>query len=95
MYIFDFTERSLVYKQIQMKENEIIFYSTPNGKVKVEILFEDETFWLSQKRLAALFGVEVNTINYHLKEIFKSRELQENSVIRKIRITELKEFTKI
>jgi len=67
--------------------SDIIFYSSPKGAVKVEVIFNNETFWLSQKRMAELFGVEINTINYHLKEIFKTGELQEDSVIRKIRIT--------
>ena len=67
--------------------NEIIFYATPEGNKKVEVVFQEEDFWLSQKRMAELFGVEVNTVNYHLKEIFKSGELVEDSVIRKIRTT--------
>ncbi len=67
--------------------NDILLYSTSNGTVKVEVLYEDETFWLSQKRMAELFGVESHTITYHLKEIFKSEELEENSVTRKIRAT--------
>lgn len=67
--------------------SDIIFYSSPDGDVHVEVFFGDETFWLSQKRMAELFGVEVHTVNYHLKEIFKSGELNEDSVIRKIRIT--------
>lgn len=71
-----------------MKESEIILYTTPKGDVKIDIRFEDETFWLTQKKLAALFDVEVNTINYHLKEIFKSGELSEDSTIRKIRIVQ-------
>lgn len=66
---------------------EFLLYTTPNSKVKVEIFLHDENIWLTQKRMAELFDVEVNTINYHLKEIFKSAELSENSVIRKIRIT--------
>jgi hypothetical protein len=70
-----------------MKAADILWYATPDGAVKVEVRFEDETFWLTQKKLSELFGVEVPTINYHLKEIFKSRELEEDSVIRKIRIT--------
>ena len=53
----------------------------------MQVQYEDNTFWLTQKRMAELFGVEVNTINYHLKEIFNSGELTENSVVRKIRIT--------
>ena len=71
-----------------MKESEVILYTTPNGDVKIDIRFEDETFWLTQKKLAHLFDVEVNTINYHLKEIFKSNELSEESTIRKNRIVQ-------
>ncbi len=70
------------------REGEIIFYTTPEGMTKVEVVFQDETFWLSQRRLAELFDVEVNTINYHLKEIFKSNELKEEATIRKFRIVQ-------
>ena len=70
-----------------MYESNIIIYKTTSGNVSVQVQYEDGTFWLTQKQMAELFGVEVNTINYHLKEVFKSGELQENSVIRKIRIT--------
>lgn len=69
-----------------MKESEIILYKTPDGDVKIDIRFEDETFWLSQKKMAELFGVKVHTVNYHLKEIFKSGELDEKATIRKFRI---------
>ncbi|MCL5962366.1 MAG: virulence RhuM family protein, partial [Chloroflexi bacterium] len=74
--------------EMQPKEGEIIFYSTPDGTTKVEVFFQDETFWLSQRRMAELFGVEVHTINYHLKEIFKSEELAESATVRKIRIVQ-------
>ncbi len=67
--------------------SDIIFYTTPQGNISIEVFFEGETFWLTQKKMAELFGVEVNTINYHLKEVFQSAELQEEAVIRKIRIT--------
>ena len=66
---------------------EFLLYTTPNGNVKVEIFFYDENVWLTQKRMAELFGVGVNTINYHLKEVFNSGELEKNSVIRKYRTT--------
>lgn len=69
------------------RKNEIVLYASPDGNKKIAVVFQDENFWLSQKRMAELFAVEVNTINYHLKEIFKSGELSEDSVIRKIRIT--------
>lgn len=65
---------------------DLILYSSPDGNTRVSVMYEDETFWLSQKRMSELFVVQVNTVNYHLKEIFKSGELDENSVIRKIRI---------
>jgi len=67
--------------------DEIILYTSPEGNKRVAVYYQGETVWLTQKQLADLFDVEVPTINYHLKEIFKSRELEENSVIRKIRIT--------
>lgn len=69
------------------ENNQLIFYATPQGNVKVEVLFESETFWLSQKRMAELFGVDVRTVNEHLKNIFKSGELNEDSVIRNFRTT--------
>ena len=65
--------------------NEIILYTSPDGATKVEVHFEDETFWLTQRRIAELFGVEVQTINYHLKEVFESGELELGATIRKIR----------
>ena len=68
-------------------ESEFLLYTTLEGSVHVDVLFQDETAWLTQKRLAELFGVEVNTINYHIKEVFENAELKENSVIRKFRIT--------
>ncbi|AFU67269.1 virulence_RhuM superfamily protein [Psychroflexus torquis ATCC 700755] len=71
----------------QYNQLQILFYETALEKSTIEVLYEDETFWLSQKKMASLFGVEVNTINYHLKEVFKSGELEEDSVIRKFRIT--------
>src|SRR6186713_1602544 len=71
-----------------MQPLEILFYSAPEGKTHIEVFYEDETFWLSQKKMGELFGVEVQTINYHLKEIFKSNELEESSTIRNFRIVQ-------
>ena len=68
--------------------HEIIFYSTPDGTARVEVLFEGETFWLSQKKMAELFGVESHTINYHLQEIYKSSELNSLATTRKIRVVQ-------
>ena len=71
-----------------MENNQLIFYSTPQGNVKVEVVFENETFWLSQKPMAELFGVDVRTVNEHLKNIFKDKELKENSTIQNFRIVQ-------
>lgn len=70
------------------ENNQLIFYATPQGNVKVEVIFESETFWLSQKRMAELFGVDVRTVNEHLKNIFDTSELQRDSTIRKFRIVQ-------
>lgn len=53
----------------------------------VEMRYEDENIWLTQKMMAVLYDVDVRTINYHIKKIFNDSELQEDSVIRKFRIT--------
>ena len=69
-------------------ESDFLLYTTPQGDVRIDVFFYDETVWLTQKRMAELFGVEVNTINYHIKEILKSGELKEISTIRKFRIVQ-------
>jgi len=60
--------------------NEILLYTTPNGSVKVEIYLQNETIWLTQQKMARLFGVQRPAITKHLKNILQSGELQENSV---------------
>ena len=66
----------------------ILLYQTSATNINVEVTFLDENFWLSQKAMAQLFGIEISTTNYHLKEIYNSNELDENSTIRKIRIVQ-------
>ena len=66
---------------------EFLIFTTTNGQDTIEVKVEDETVWLTQKLIAKLFDVSVATINEHLKNIFKTNELEENSVIRKFRIT--------
>lgn len=70
------------------QHSDIIFYNTPTGDVKIEVIFNEETFWLTQKRMAELFGVESHTITYHLKEIYKTGELEESATTRKIRVVQ-------
>jgi len=66
---------------------EFLLYTTPNGKVKVEIFVQNENLWLTQKRMADLFGVGIPAINKHLKNIFECGELHEDSVISIMEIT--------
>ena len=69
-------------KQQKAKDgfNQILLYTTPNGKVNVEIYLQNETIWLSQQKIAELFGVERSVVTKHLKNIFDSKELDTNSV---------------
>ena len=67
--------------------NDILLYTTSEGNVKIEVLFENETFWLSQTKIAELFGKGRSTIAEHLQNIYDTKELDENSVCRKFRQT--------
>lgn len=60
--------------------NEILLYTTPNGKVKVEIYLQNETIWLTQQKIAELFGVQRPAVTKHLKNIFETGELKEEVV---------------
>ncbi len=62
------------------KESEIIFYQGDDGNVKIEVFYHSETFWMTQKKISELFGVQRPAITKHLTNIFDSDELQENSV---------------
>jgi hypothetical protein len=70
----------------ELTKSDFILYTTPEGNIKVDVFLQDETLWLTQKMMGELFYVETQTINYHLKDIFSSKELAEEATIRKIRI---------
>jgi hypothetical protein len=78
----------VVVTEPESPRGELILYRTANDAVRVEVLYESETFWLNQKQMAELFGVDVRTINGHLRNIFDVNELDEPSTIRKIRIVQ-------
>lgn len=59
---------------------EFLLYTTPNQNIKVEVFLNNETLWLTQERIAELFGVQRPAITKHLKNIFESGELEENMV---------------
>lgn len=76
---------------LELVENQgtsrILIYKTHQGESRVEVIFNGQTFWLTQKRMSDLYGVDVSTINYHLGQIFETGELQKEAVIRKFPIT--------
>nr|WP_320119771.1 virulence RhuM family protein [uncultured Marinifilum sp.] len=74
--------------QIRNSTAEFLIFTSQAGETSIEARFEDETIWLSQKLMAELFDVGVNTINYHLKEIYKTDEIDESRTIRKFRIVQ-------
>ena len=78
-------------KEIQIKSSaaEYLIFIAANGddKKAIEIRYENENIWLTQKMMAALYDVSISAINQHLKKIFDDNELDENSVIKKYLIT--------
>lgn len=76
-------------------ESNILLYSSDSGEVSVQVRYEDGTFWLTQKRMAELFSVDVRTVNEHLQNIFASGEISEEGTIRKIRIVQMEGKRKV
>lgn len=65
-------------------QDEIVIYQSEDGNIKVDVLFQDETVWLTQEQMALLFGKSKSTINEHILHIFQEGELQEELSVRKI-----------
>jgi len=78
------TEKKL---QIRNSTAEFLIFTGQSGEQSIEARYEDESVWLTQKLMAALFAVDVRTISEHLGNLFASAELQEEAVIRKFRTT--------
>ena len=68
-------------KEMKHNTSNIILYSSPEGNVKIEVIFSGETFWLTQKRMAELFGVEVPAVSKHLANIYETGELVKEATI--------------
>jgi hypothetical protein len=81
------TKREKNKIQIRNSTAEFLIFTRQAGEDGIEVRIEDETVWLTQKLMAALFGVDIRTISEHLHNLFDCRELQEDSVIRKFRTT--------
>ena len=68
-------------------KGDIIIYQSENGETKIDVRFEDETVWLTQAQLCELYQSSKANVSEHIKNIFEEGELEENSVVRKIRTT--------
>ena len=65
--------------------SELILYTSPDGSVKIDVVLEDETVWLTQEQMSKLFGKARTTIVEYIQNIYKERELDESSTCRKFR----------
>lgn len=80
-------QKSAEVSLVRSSAAEYLTFVAASGKGGVEAIYADESIWLTQKMLAQLHDVNDRTVNEHLKRIFADSELQEDSVIRKFRIT--------
>lgn len=71
----------------KLEKNSLVVYQAKNGAIELRADAIKETIWITQKQMAAIFDVDIRTVNEHLKNIFATRELDEKSVIRNFRIT--------
>ncbi len=78
------------HKTLQIRNGtaEFLIFTSQSGGESIEARYQDETIWLTQKLMNQLFEVGVNTMNYHIKKIYKSQEIQEERTIRKFRIVQ-------
>ena len=76
-------------KLIRNSTAEFLIFTAQDGKNNIEARYENETIWLTQKLMGELFEVGTNTVNYHLKELFKTGEIEENRTIRNFRIVQI------
>lgn len=73
---------------IRSSAAEFLIFETQAKEDSVEVRYEDNTLWLTQKMMAQLFSVESNTITYHLQDLFRSKKITEDSTTRKFRVVQ-------
>ncbi len=71
-------------QDIVPRDNEILFYTTPEGTVRVEVVFQGETFWMTLNRIAELFGTTKQVVSYHLQNIYETGELSREATVKEI-----------
>ena len=71
-----------------MSNNQILLYQSEDGEIRLEVLHQDETLWLSQRDMATLFSKDVRTISEHIQNVYCEGELEEPATIRNFRIVQ-------
>lgn len=79
MFFFFFNDE----EELALENKDIIIYQTEDTNITTQVIFKDETFWMPQKEIAELFGVDRSTIGRHLQNIFRTGELKEEVVCAK------------
>ena len=83
-----FSGKQEISKGVELyTDTDIVFFSDPEGNLRVQLFFDGETVWTTQKRIAEIFQVDVRTVSYHIGQIFDTGELNKYSVVRKDWIT--------
>jgi len=71
-----------------VNSSSFLFYNDDKGKISVQVIIGNETVWITQRGMGDIFDVEANTITYHIREIYKSIELEQDATTRKIRVVQ-------
>ena len=81
-------EKNIKHDNLVPLQDEIVLYQSEDGNVKVDVLFQNETVWLTQEQMSLLFGKARSTINEHIQNIYQEGELLESNSMRKFGISE-------
>ena len=81
---FHLLEEKYMSEELNPQYSDIIFYSSPEGNIRVEVIFKDETFWLTVNKMANLFNTSKQNISYHLQNIYKDNELDYGTTVKEI-----------
>lgn len=76
-----------------MKNNQILIYQNPDGKIKIDVRLEEDTVWLTQEQMASLFGKAKSTINEHIQNIYFENELSKLGTVQKFGNSEFQQNT--
>ena len=77
------------------QNNNIVIYQSEDGKVHLDVVYNEETMWLTQQQLCDLYQTSKSNVSEHIKHIFEDGELEEDSVVRKFRTVQIEGIRKV